>query len=220
MWSFMRNIKIILILILLSPLIALGQLFKNLHYGVEAGIGISAGPSTFATKESIINPLSVQYYDYKRYRLPTLRTRAFVLKTISAITNIGLKTGVDIHYLERNEHGQKETSFSIPLQLIGEIKAVSINKNKALYTGIGLGYNFKNLNHFPYKERGGLLISAEISINQKSNKQNHFYYKAGFEYGEDSYCFYFIADRDFEKDEIIKMKQRRKQVYVCLGINL
>ena len=215
----MRNFKIILILILLSPLISSGQLLKNLYYGAEAGIALSAGPSTFATKVSTINPLEVQYYDNKRYRLPTLRARGCVLKTISAIMNIGLKTGVDIHYLERNEYGQKETSFSIPLQVMGEIKTVSINKNKAMYTGIGLGYNFKNLNHFPYTEKGGLLISAEISINQKSNMQNHFYYKAGFEYGEDSYYFHFIANRDFQKDEIIKMKQRRKQVYVCFGIN-
>lgn len=193
---------------------------KNLRYEVEIGIASSIGPSTFARKRSAINPLEIEYYDYKRYRLPTLRTRACVLKKISAITNIGLKTGVDIHYLERNEYGQKETGFSIPLQVMGEIKTVSINKTKALYTGIGVGYNFKNLNHLPYRERGGLLIAAEISINQKSNKQNHFYYKAGFEYGEDSYSFYFTAYRDFEKDEIIKMKQRRRQVYVCLGINL
>jgi len=215
----MRLLLTACIIFILSSFNAASQVFKKLNYQAEGGIAISVGANTFGDIESTINPLTTQHHKHKRFRVPTMRIRGFVYKTLNDRFNLGLKTGIDVHYLERNWYGEYETNVSVPVQLFSEIRMIRIKKNRSVFAGAGFGWNLKNLVHEPFAERSGILASFEISCNNNLERKS-FYYKIGFEYCEENSSYHFIPDQSWEKEEFLKYKQHRKQLYIAAGINL
>ena len=215
----MKVILHALIFLLLSPAIADSQIFKKIKYQAEAGLGISIGPNTFAVTESEINPFDSHHFNHKRYRVPTVRIRGFAYKPLNEWVNFGLRTGIDVHYLERNVYGEYETNISVPIQLVSEIRTIHINKDNDAFAGVGFGWNLKKLSHEPYSEKTGILVSFEISIN-KNMKSKTIYYKAGFEYGEENCGYHYVPRDTYLIEETLKYKQHRKQLYAIVGVNL
>lgn len=124
-----------------------------------------------------------------------------------------------MHYLERNVYSEYETNISVPIQLFSEIRTIRINKNRSVFAAMGFGWNLKKLSHEPYREGSGMLASLEISFNNNL-KRKSFYYKTGFEYCEENSSYHFVPGQSWEKEETLRYKQHRKQLYVAAGINL
>ena len=215
----MKVILHALIFLLLLAGNANSQFFKKIKYQAEAGLAISVGANTFREIKSELNPLWVQHFWHKRFRVPTLRIRSFAYKPLNEYFNLGLKTGLDVHYVEMNVYGEYETNISVPVQLFAEIKALRINNDNSVYAGLGFGWNLKNLSHEPYTEKTGILVSVELSLN-KNLKGKTFFYKAGFEYGEENCNYHHVPRNDWGKEERLNYKQHRKQLYAIVGINL
>jgi len=194
-----------ILILLLFPSFA----FSQFKYGLEIGTGISTGKETFATIQSKINPLSFEHYVHKKYEVPSIRIRAQISRDIFKKTELGFRTGVDIHYLEINPYGQHETNFSLPFQLIS-----IISLSKAFKCSVAAGYNFKNIDNEPFPENGGFLGSLELSFHRKK-----VYYKTGFEYGAE-HCRYNYKPTGYGVPETIRYHQIRKQIILAFGFQL
>lgn len=155
--------KFILILLLFSISTAVkSQFLKRLRYDLGAGIGVSVGKSKLDTKESKINPFSVQYYRSERYKYPTFRVRGSAIYQLGSIVSLGVRSGADVIYFERNAYGQLETYFAIPIELISQIKAMGINEEKSLFIGFSIGYKSRKKYQSFSTRKGGLMASAEL----------------------------------------------------------
>lgn len=207
---------IFFILFILS-ISAKAQFFRNIHCKVDAGAGFSIGPEKEAEIHTQGGRVNVSYAYYRNYRYPTLRIKGFVFKKISKRLNTGIRVGVNVHYLEINAFGKYETNMSVPIEGLTEVQALKINKKKSLFFGGAIGCNVQNLDYRFLKIKSGFLGSAELSACNPDPKQNNFYYKAGFEYSEDNCSFYYRATNIYVKDELIKYKQRRRQLFVAIG---
>lgn len=106
------------ILLLFNYTFVNGQFLKKVRYDLGVGIGVSVSQSKLETKESTINPWSVQYYRSERYKFPSFRMRGSALHQVSTELNFGVRSGVDVIYLERNAYGELETYFAVPTEII------------------------------------------------------------------------------------------------------
>src|SRR5688572_12974622 len=140
------------------------QFFESLRYEIEGGTGISLGPSTSRTIESDINPLALQHFVHKRYKYPSLRLRGYAYKPLTRVINLGIKAGMDVHYMETDLFEVYRSTLTFPVQLFGELKLIPINKVRVLFLAAGVGTNLKWLKFGPFTEKGGLLISGELII--------------------------------------------------------
>jgi hypothetical protein len=193
------------------------QLFKSLRYEIEGGTGISVGRSTSSTIESDINPIALQHFVHKRYKYPSLRLRGYVYKPLTRVMNLGLKAGMDVHYMETDLFDVYRSTLTFPIQLFGELELMPINKVRALFLAAGIGSNLKWLKFGPFTEKSGLLVSGEAIIKIPS-QSNSFFYKAGFEYGVEHCSYHYIPGNTPGTEELIKYRQHRKQLYIVVGL--
>jgi hypothetical protein len=196
---------------------SVGQVLKRIHLDVEGGIGLSIIQNTFKTYESTINLISVEQYKTKKYKYPTVRLRAFIYKEINKEANLGIVTGLNIHYLEKNPYGNYYNEITIPLQLCFGYLFLHLNKGLTFGTNGRLGYNFKNYNFDPYAEKGGLILSFGCSLNKVTNRRKPIFYELGCELQSDRFYFTNKYVSYQTTAETFESNVQRSSIYIMAG---
>jgi hypothetical protein len=190
---------------------------KDFIYKFEGGIGYSLNQNTFKWYRSTINPLFLQQYDTKRYRLPSLRLRASAMKRITSNLNAGIVSGLNVHYLERSPTKGYYTALSIPVQAGLEYMIFKLGRDNRMDIEAQAGYHFMKYDFPPFMEKGGFIASTALTFNNKN-----FFYKAGVEIQKDR--FYFTYEPDInsprnEQKEVIMNIVTRHSAFVSLGFS-
>jgi hypothetical protein len=193
--------------------------FKRYSAGIHLGIQPGIGRNTLRIITSPANPnFDLEYFSSKRYRHPAIRIRLFGDMRISKIFSIGLQTGTTIHFHE-NYYGVVQNSVTVPVQGALKFEVSHLEKMKA---GLNFysGFNLQRIKMGPFEERSGSLITGELAV--KWGRRVHSIISGGVEYQQDRNRYYLDGDTFTIplKDDIIKTRQDRWQVYFSYGIGL
>jgi hypothetical protein len=145
--------------------------------------------------------------------------RSAALHPLGSRLSIGVRSGVDIFYFERNAYGQLETYFAVPVELIWQLKAIRLNVDKSVFLGTGIGYKPRKKYQSFSTKQGGLMASAELFIGATTLKKS-LYYKLGLEYANENSYSSFNPPPDYGlTNETMHMITTRKLLFVGIGYN-
>ena len=193
------------------------KIFSSNNAGILLGIQTGIGKDAFKTITSPANSnFDLEYFSSKRYKHPAARIRIYGDLRMSKIFSMGLQTGATIHFSE-NYYGVIRNKVTIPLQ--GALKFEILHQDN-IKAGINLysGFNLQRIKWGYYEERSGSLITMEMAV--KWGKKINSIISGGVEYQQDHNRYYLDGD-SFTiplKDDIIKFKTDRWQVYLGYGI--
>lgn len=214
--NLLTYILVLFCLLFFASIACEAQVSKKYQFNTELGMDVSVGPNTYTETPGKSGYIVVGHYDHARYKLPSFRVRTAVKRPVSSRTQVGIRTGVDVHYLEMNKFGQYETSFTFPLQLVGELKICPIGSDHAAFLLLGGGYRFNTGDEYPYDQKGGAILSSEILLGRKF-KSEGFYYKTGFEYVREYWSYDFRPDNPYIPPEVVRFTRYRKLFMVGMG---
>jgi len=186
-----------------------GQVKDRLHFEAGIGAGISAGRSIMAEKTSDINSWTVNYLSTERYKYPQFRFRGSALCQLGKIA-VGIRSGADVIYFERNIFGELETYLAIPVELVTSWSVFNINEKRAVFISGSAGYKSRKREKGIVSEKGGLLASGELSVGGRK-RQSMFVFKAGFEYAQENLALQLInpPNSNLQSETISFVTQRK-----------
>ena len=189
---------------------------RLITYLADIGIDRSISAEKSAYKTGIQNPnLSISYYSKKNYEHPALRFRFSVFYSKNNKLFVGLQSGITWH-LNEIYYGNEFSYATLPLQAILNQQILDIRKTQVLLE-FAAGVNIFRLYDEARNEKTGLLTSLGIRTNIGRN----FSIRTGVELQVDN-VVRFVPDDYWLglKEESIRFKQRREQVYLCAGFHI
>lgn len=215
--NFMNPSLFLMISFLIAAFACNGQI-RSVIIKTEAGFSLSVGNEEVKEIKSNINPVTIFYTDNLRYKLPGFRVRIAAIKPMNPFLSLGLRSGADVHYFERNTYGQRITYFSFPVQGLAEFSLLRSN-SKALFFSFAAGHQFRWADEPPYHYRGGMVLSAELSFGNVG-KASGLYYKVGIDYANETKSYDYVPRPDWRfTNETISWSMHRKQALVAIGAN-
>lgn len=186
----------------------------NKSFSVNLGLQTSVGPTIEGEIQSEIQNLYVQYFPYKRYRNPALRIRINNTYNISEIFRLGVESGLTVHYSERYYDGVYRTTVAIPVMV--KISAGKQIKKARLEISFLGGYNYLNIDQFPYRDKGGFIYDIQLGCKFKSKT----YLSTGFELQVDNDSYTHVPSNPGPStiQETVKYQQKRRQIYLSFGL--
>lgn len=187
----------------------------NKRFSVNIGLQTSVGPTIEGEIKSDIQNLYVQYFPYKRYRHPALRIRINNTYNVSEIFGLGIESGLTVHYSEKYYDGVYRTTIAIPVMLKISAGKQLKEKARADISFLG-GYNYLNIDQFPYRDKGGFIYDIQVGCKFKSKT----YISAGYELqvDNDSYTHVPANPGPGNIQETFKYQQKRRQIYLSFGL--
>lgn len=188
---------------------------RNNDFSVNIGLQTSVGPTVEGEIKSEIQNLYVQYFPYKRYRNPALRIRINNTYHISEIFGLGFESGLTVHYSEKYFDGVYRTTIAIPIML--KICAGKQIKDKArLDLSFLGGYNYLNIDQFPYRDMGGFIYDIQLGCKFRSRASLSIGYE--LQVDNDSYIHVPATPSSYNIQETFKYQQKRRQIYLSFGL--
>ena len=186
----------------------------NKNFSVNIGLQTSVGPTVEGEIKSGIQNLYVQYFPYKRYRNPALRIRINNTYKISEIFRLGIESGLTVHYSEKYYDGVYRTTIAIPI-MVKISGGKQIKKTRIEISFLG-GYNYLNIDQFPYRDKGGFIY--DIRLGCKFNSKT--YLSTGFELQVDNNSYTHVPTNPGPGNiqETFKYQQKRRQIYLSFGL--
>ena len=210
--------KLIILLPIIFSTISFSQ-EKKLKHSFESTILLTWKPTNKINRfQSKNNPgLELWASKYKKYSLPGLSFVYNMAKKINETTSIGLKTGVNIRYLEKLNNGN-QTYYSFPLELLFN-QSLFQTKKKIISVRIRSGYNFKHPKYKLYDGLGGFTTGLELI---KRNKKASNYFKLGYTLFQErnKIRWNYSAIDPSLKDETWKFNQYLHQLNFGFGLFL
>jgi hypothetical protein len=187
---------------------------KN-NFSVNIGLQTSVGPTVEGEIKSEIQNLYVQYFPYKRYRNPALRIRINNTYHISEIFGLGIESGLTVHYSEKYYDGFYRTTIAIPAMF--KISAGKQIKDKArLELSLLGGYNYLNIDQFPYRDAGGFIYDIQLGCKFRSRASLSIGYE--LQVDNDSYTHVPATPSSYNIQETFKYQQKRRQLFFSFGL--
>ena len=159
--------KIITIL-LIAPMSLFSQ--NKIRADIGASLLHSVGKDQFETYNSVINRFSFEHYSKKKFRHPYFNVMARIAFAFLPKLQLGLQSGIYVHYLEGYPSPERSTTLSIPLQLTGRYSIYNSGKN-SLGIDLSAGLIFFNIRvgNLENHKNGNLFTGAIFySINEQS----------------------------------------------------
>jgi hypothetical protein len=187
----------------------------NKSFSVNIGLQTSVGPTVESEIKSEIQNLYVQYFPYKRYRNPALRIRINNTYNISEIFGLGIESGLTVHYSEKYYDGIYRTTIAIPVMLKISVGKQLKEKARVDISFLG-GYNYLNIDQFPYRDKGGFIY--DIELGYKFNSKTHISTGYELQVDNDSYTHVPANPGPGNTQETLKYQQKRRQIYLSFGL--
>ena len=185
------------------------------NFSVNIGLQTSVGPTVEGEIKSEIQNLYVQYFPYKRYRNPALRIRINYIYHISEIFGLGIESGLTVHYSEKYYDGVYRTTIAIPVMF--KISAGKQIKDKArLDLSLLGGYNYLNIDQFPYRDKGGFMCDIQLGYKFRSRASLSIGYE--LQVDNDSYIHVPVTPSSYNIQETFKYQQKRRQIFFSFGL--
>ena len=187
----------------------------NNNFSVNIGLQTSIGPTVEGEIKSEIQNLYVQYFPYKRYRNSALRIRINNTYHISEIFGLGIESGLTVHYSEKYYDGVYRTTFAIPVMF--KISAGKKIKDKTrLDLSLLGGYNYLNIDQFPYRDKGGFIYDIQLGCKFRSRASLSIGYE--LQVDNDSYTHVPTNPSPYDIQETFKYQQKRRQIFFSFGL--
>lgn len=218
----MKTLNIIpyTILFVLIGWTSTAQTNTRYSFDIEGGLGTSIGPTTYKTYRSLINRLTVEQYDVKRYRIPTIIVRGIAWRQLVKNFKIGISSGINVHNLEINTYGNYYNAITVPVQLTGNLCLLKINRKNDLESEVKSGFNFQKQHYPPIVEKGGFMTSFALIFKSMRSEYQSLLVKLGYELQLDRSIYSFSSDNPIDKAEIIRNTIKRRSLSLTAGIRL
>jgi hypothetical protein len=185
---------------------------KKISVNVNLGIRNSIGKDLLKTYVSNSNSASVEYFSRKKYEHPYCNIITDVSYIIAPKLNIGLQTGLYLHFSEIYSSIAKRTTISTPLQLTGRYSIWDFKK-KSIGIDLLIGMIFFEINERNIeKYKNGKLCSASFFF-----LMNKGIMKIGFEKEIDYVTIYFKELSPYFTNETFKYSIKRLSLSLSYG---
>lgn len=160
--------RLILLSILFSVTIQLSAQ-KKLSFDLNAGILESVGKDISKIYRSETNSLFLQYLSRMKFKHPYFNVFGRVNYSLNRRFEVGLQSGLYLHYLENYFSNAKRTTLSIPIMATFTYNLFDINSHQAGIEVAG-GPIFYNIDEFQFGIKNGVIFNASTfyTITKKS----------------------------------------------------